>query len=77
VKEDWHSLPSLLSSLGHDVLVFDHRGMGESSEHGSEDGGYTMEQMADDCTTLTRHVFPSTQVHLMGISSQTYMHSRA
>ena len=70
-KEDWYSLPTVLASCGHDVLVYDHRGFGESSEHVKADGKYTLELLADDAAALSRHVFTKQKIHLMGISSQT------
>lgn len=69
VKEDWHSLPSQLSSSGYDVLVFDHRGFGESSAHQpTKDESYTLELLADDTARLIQHVFPDQRVHVLGIS---------
>jgi pimeloyl-ACP methyl ester carboxylesterase len=69
VKEDWYALVPFLASLGHPVLVFDHRGFGESSsEIGKE--RYTLELLADDAAKLIRGVFKGEKVHFMGISSQ-------
>lgn len=72
LKEDWHNLPVRLSELGHEVLVFDQRGLGESSLHDEVDGPYTLERLADDAASLIRHVYPNQKVHVIGYSSQAH-----
>ena len=63
VKEDWDELPI---ELAHDrpVLVFDNRGMGESS---IPEGPYSMSQLAGDALGLM-DLLGWQRVHLMGIS---------
>ncbi|MBI2059290.1 MAG: alpha/beta fold hydrolase [Nitrospirae bacterium] len=63
VKEDWESLSDALAA-DRPVLIFDNRGMGESSV---PDGGYTMEMLAGDAMRLTEHVGWK-RFHLLGIS---------
>lgn len=68
MKEDWHGLPFALVEGGHEVLVYDHRGIGESSKVTER---YSMDRLADDAADLARHVFGNrAPIHVMGISSQ-------
>lgn len=65
MKEDWNDLlPGIAPTRS--VLVFDNRGMGQSSV---PDGKYTMDEFVNDTNTLVKHVYPQhNKVHLMGIS---------
>lgn len=63
VKEDWAGLAEALA-LDRPVLVYDNRGMGESSV---PDGPYSVEQLARDGLRMLDHVgWPA--AHVMGIS---------
>lgn len=63
VKEDWADLADQLAE-DRPVLVYDNRGMGESSV---PDGPYTIEQLARDGLRMLDHVGWS-RAHVMGIS---------
>lgn len=63
VKEDWGNVPLLLAA-DRPVLVFDNRGMGESS---IAEGNYTMEMMAKDGIALADRL-GWTRHHLVGVS---------
>ena len=63
VKEDWAELPEQLAA-DRQVLVFDNRGMGESSV---PEGPYTIDMLAEDALRLLDHVdWP--KAHVFGIS---------
>lgn len=63
VKEDWESL-SEAAAADRPILVFDNRGMGESSV---PDGAYTMDMLAQDAVRLAEQVGWK-RFHLLGIS---------
>jgi pimeloyl-ACP methyl ester carboxylesterase len=63
VKEDWAALPAQLAA-DRQVLIYDNRGMGESSV---PDGPYTIEMLAEDARKLLEHIdWP--KAHVFGIS---------
>lgn len=76
MKEDWYSLPYSLAQLGHPVLMFDHRGMGQSTWEQNTSNtkrarlSCTLEELADDAAYVIQQVEKGQDVHVMGISSK-------
>jgi pimeloyl-ACP methyl ester carboxylesterase len=71
VKEDWLDLPQLCAS-SRPVLIFDPRGLGESSYSNPSDQfefEFWVSDLASDAVQLAKHVFPKAEkFHWFGIS---------